>query len=329
MSHEITERADGTAETFQTLVPAWHGLGVTVAEAPNSADAIKLAGLDWTVSKVDAFARTVKTVDQVDHYQFHKADDYRAIIRDDNGRVLGFVTDKYVPVQNVQAFDFLDGLKQDGIVKYETAGSLRGGKAVWVLAKTDSIIEVAPGDRVQPYILFSTTHDGTGSIRILPTTVRVVCNNTLTVALGRHGTGITLRHDGTVTERLKAVTEIVRHATGKISLKLADAAKLVQRKLDKSEFAKFVDDLLPLDPESARPQLRLKAREQLAWNFYSNPRQNLPGIERSAWAAYNALSELTDHQSRFRSIESRFNSIVEGTANALKQKAFDNLVALV
>lgn len=332
--HELTIRDNGRAEAFfagdgKNLVPAWHGLGTNVLEAPNSEAAIRLAGLDWEVEKVGAAAQ-VDVGNEPGRFATFNAPNFRAIMRKDTTTVLGFVTDKYVPVQNVQAFDFLDGLQQDGLVKYESAGSLRGGKAVWVLARTGSVFEVVPGDAVQPYILFSTSHDGSSSIRIQPTTVRVVCANTLRIALGNHGVGATLRHDGTVMERLKVVRDILLVAFGKIHARLDEAQRLAATKLDKSAFQRFVDDVLPEpDVDAPRPALRHQAREHVAWNFYRNPRQQLPSIERSAWAAYNAVSEFADHVGKFRSPESRFVSVTEGGADALKQKAFEVALAFV
>lgn len=326
MAHELTIKANGEAEAFfagdgKNLNPAWHGLGTNVLDAPNSEAAIKLAGLDWSVLKIGAAA--------VGDGQINNAPDFRAIIREDNRTVLGFVTDRYQPVQNVEAFDFMDGLNQDGIVRYESAGSLRGGRVVWVLARMGSIINVVEGDGVQPYVLFSTSHDGTASICVQPTTVRVVCANTLRIALGRRGCGITFKHDGTVQERLAAASDAIKLSQGGIESQLEKAQALVAKRFDKDTFQRFVDDVLPLPEDATRPALRLKAREHVAWNFYSNPRQNLKGIERSGWAAYNAVSEFADHAAKFRSAESRFTSVIEGGADELKQRAFDKALSLV
>jgi phage/plasmid-like protein (TIGR03299 family) len=332
MAHELTVRSNGRAEAFyagngKVLNPAWHGLGTNVLDAPNSESAIKLAGLDWEVQKVEAAAKFRRPHSYAGEYL--NAPGFFATMRADNYAVLGFVGDKYVPVQNVQAFDFLDGLNQDGIVKYESAGSLKGGRIVWVLARMGSIVEVAKGDGVQPYILFSTAHDGTRSLRIVPTTVRVVCANTLRIALGAGAGGVSLRHDGTIHQRLNAIRDALANAGKVTEAKLRDAVRLTLTDVDKQVFQRYVDDLLPLDPDSERPALRLQAREAVAWNFYSNPRQNLPGIERTAWAAYNAVSEFADHAGKFRSAESRFVSVTEGGADALKQRAFDKALAMV
>lgn len=327
--HEITIRDDKQAEAMfagngKELVPAWHGLGTNVLDAPSSADAIRLAKLDWSVMMVQAMAYIPGP-----RNNYQMADDFRAIVRTDNRRVLGYVTDDYEPVQNSEAFDFLDNLNADRIVKYESAGSLRGGRKVWVLARTNTIYEVVPGDAVQPYILFTTSHDGSSSLRILPTTVRVVCANTLRIALGVHGAGFTVRHDGNVVEKLATIRDILKASNLKIEGRMAEAQRLAHTKLTKDAFQEFVDEVLPIPEKAKRPALRLQAREQVAWNFYSNPRQQLPGIERSAWAAYNAVSEMADHGSQFRGPESRFVSVIEGGADELKQHAFKTALSFV
>lgn len=326
MAHELTIKSNGEAEAFfagdgKVLNPAWHGLGKNVLDAPNSEAAIKLAGLDWTISKLAAAAKLGDT--------YIESPDFQATVRDDNGYILGYVTERYQPVQNVEAFDFMDGLNQDGIVKYESAGSLRGGRVVWVLARMGSIMEVVPGDAVQPYVLFSTSHDGTASICVQPTSVRVVCANTLRVALGRKGCGISFKHDGSVQERLAAAKDAVKLSQGGIAKQFEKAQILVSKQFGKDAFQKFVDEVLPLPEDAKRPALRLKAREHIAWNFYSNPRQQLKGIARTGWAAYNAVSEFADHAAKFRSAESRFTSTFDGGADELKQKAFDTALSLV
>lgn len=330
MAHELTQRSNGEAEAFfagngKELHPAWHGLGTNVLNAPNSEAAIKLALLDWDVLKVGAAAAYPSN----DGKNYVDSQDFYATVRSDNGFVLGFVGDKYKPVQNLEAFEFLDGLNQDGTVKYESAGSLRGGRVVWILARTASVFEVVSGDAVRPYILFSTSHDGSTGVRIQPTTVRVVCANTLRIALGRYGIGINLKHDGTINQRMKAVRDVLSLALGKTEDRMRQAQALVQKHFNKDAFQKFVDSVLPIPEDAKKPALRIKAREHVAWNFYSNPRQNLPGIERSAWAAYNAVSEFADHAAKFRSAESRFVSVTEGGADELKQSAFDTALSMV
>ena len=148
----------------------WHGLGTQVEEAPTSAEALRMAGLDWNVVQ-----RNIQVCGGA------KIQNYKANIRDSDGTVLGVVTDRYKIVQNAEAFEFTDSLI-GGEVRYETAGSLNGGRKIWLLAKLPETEIV--GDKTEPYLCFTNTHDGSGAIRVCMTPIRVVCNNTLNLALG-------------------------------------------------------------------------------------------------------------------------------------------------
>jgi phage/plasmid-like protein (TIGR03299 family) len=154
---------------FYVKEKPWHGLGERVEDALNSKQALEKAGLDWKVLQKKVF---------VDGYSVPQ---YKANVRSSDGKVLGIVSDKYKIVQNVDAFEFTDNIIGNGEieVKYETAGSLASGKKIWLLAKmpTTTIL----GDDVEPYMVFTNTHDGSGSIRVAMTPVRVVCQNTLTM----------------------------------------------------------------------------------------------------------------------------------------------------
>ena len=147
----------------------WHGLGEMVQEAPTSADALRLAGLDWRVD-----SKPVQVCGG------RKVDGFRANVRATDGAVLGMVSDRYRICQNTDAFDFTDNLI-GGEVRYETAGSLQGGRKIWLLAKLPDTFLL--GDAVEPYLCFTNSHDGSSAIRVCMTPVRVVCQNTLNIAL--------------------------------------------------------------------------------------------------------------------------------------------------
>src|SRR5258706_2371709 len=161
MAHELSINAAGQAEAFYALTPAWHGLGVTVKDAPNSVDAIRLARLDWGVVQQAVYTNSAQQtlIAGIDG-DMGKIEGWRANVRRDTGAVLGVVSSRYSVIQNVGAFDFVDALVQDGIVKYESAGAMRGGRVVWLLARMPGRGEVVGGDDLERFILFTNTHDG-------------------------------------------------------------------------------------------------------------------------------------------------------------------------
>lgn len=165
---------------FYVRQAPWHGLGNRVEHAPNSEEALEKAELDWKVIQT-----SIRTEDQME------IPGYKANIRESDQRVLGVVTDRYRIVQNSEAFSWTDELLGEG-VRYETAGSLQNGKKVWLLAKLPRIYNVT-GDNVSPYLVFSNSHDGRGAIKVAMTPIRVVCQNTLNLALNNaHRSGLRL-----------------------------------------------------------------------------------------------------------------------------------------
>ena len=155
---------------FYTRQKPWHGLGTMVQEAPASREALELAGLNWKVIQ-----KALLTADG------HLVPGFKANLRDSDNQVLGVVTDRYRVVQNEDAFAFTDALLGEGVT-YETAGSLQNGRRTWILAKLPQNYIIS-GDEITPYLVFMNSHDGTGAIKAAMTPIRVVCQNTLNLAL--------------------------------------------------------------------------------------------------------------------------------------------------
>ena len=155
---------------FYVREKPWHGLGTMVAEAPASADALIWAGLDWQVLQ-----KNVQTEDG------GWIAGYKANVRSTDGRVLGIVSDRYKVVQNQDAFQFTDELLGEGVT-YETAGSLQMGRKVWMLARMPQRYIIA-GDEIAPYLVIMNSHDGSSGVKVAMTPIRVVCQNTLNLAL--------------------------------------------------------------------------------------------------------------------------------------------------
>ena len=156
---------------FSVRETPWHGLGRIVMDAPASREALELADLDWQVESRNIYSGTGAMIPG-----------YRANVRSTDDAVLGVVSDRYRIVQNEEAFQFTDDLLGEGVT-YETAGSLQGGKKVWMLAKLPEKYIIA-GDEVTPYLVFFNSHDGSSGVKVAMTPVRVVCQNTLNLALG-------------------------------------------------------------------------------------------------------------------------------------------------
>jgi phage/plasmid-like protein (TIGR03299 family) len=337
MAHELSITADGQAEAFFALTPAWHGLGTVVDEAPSSAEAIKLARLEWEVMQQPIYTDSAQQT-LAGGPDKAKVAGWTANVRKDTGEVLGVVTDRYKPVQNVEAFSFCDGLLADGIIRYESAGAMRGGKIIWLLAqmpgRTD---EVAEGDTLRRFILFVNSHDGSRAALVLPTSVRVVCMNTLRLALGKgRANALRIRHTGEIDGKLDAARQAVGLVNSMFDANLGTARKLASRRLVHNDFIAYIDRLMPLgetDSERAKKH-RQEVRAKIKRNFYSDHRQQLGAIRQSAWAAFNSVTQFVDHQAERRGgttkqrAENGFCSVTLGAGHEAKQEAWNAAVEM-
>src|SRR5690606_38959722 len=167
---------------FYVKEKPWHGLGTMVEEAPDSEQALVLAGLDWAVRQEPLYLENGTQVPGM-----------VANVRATDGKVLGVVSTRYKVVQNREAFMWTDALLGQG-AGYETAGSLNAGRKLWLLARLEP--RHVLGEEFAPYLVFVNTHDGCGSIRVALTPIRVVCQNTVNMALRGAKRQWSARHTG-------------------------------------------------------------------------------------------------------------------------------------
>jgi phage/plasmid-like protein (TIGR03299 family) len=220
MAHEITIRADGTAEAAFAMTPAWHGLGVVLDHPMPSAEALTAAQLDWQVIQREVACIIPETVQTawgpVEQNRYQVIPGALANCRSDNGLVLGTVSDQYQVVQNLEAFQFLDELIENHEMQYESAFSLQGGRKVVLLGRLPKVDTVVSGDDSLRYILMSLHHDGSGAIRFGPCATRVVCANTYAMALQEgYVKELAIAHKGDVKSKLAQARSILGAANEK------------------------------------------------------------------------------------------------------------------
>lgn len=318
MAHELSFFGN-EAEAFFALKPAWHGLGTVLDYAPTSEAAIEAAHLDWRVSLEPL--RTTSGIDIPDNF---------ATVRSDTNQVLGVVSDKYKLVQNRQAFAFLDSLVENGDMVYESAGALKGGRVVWVLGRMPTVDTIAEGDDSKRYVLFSTSHDGSAAIHAIPTSTRVVCANTLRVAI--KGTGGGIRHTGNVKSKLDVARRYLSQFDEGFTLFRDKARKLAETKFTDAQAREYIATLFPevLDRQSRAHSIREKKINQVRQNF-RNDRQNLAAIKGTWWSLLNAVTELVDHAPESHGIkkttlqerkENKMISVLDGSGADFKSEAF-------
>jgi len=316
MAHEIDMTVEGGAAAF-AREPAWHGLGKVMAGTMTATEAIQAAGLDWEVQK-----RQMARPNGGGWMTEEK--DCFAVVRKDTDKTLGIVSDRYQPCQNKELSSFLDAVIGAG-AKIESAGALFGGKKVWFLCSLKDSFDVVPGDQIKPYALFINGHDGKTRLRVLPTTVRVVCNNTLTLATGKDSFGMTIVHDGRLTENVNRAREslgLVYYATERME---REAKELAGKQVRQSQLAAFfVQQVELMKFTKERSELVL---QQLS-TLNVGEQNNMRGMEGSAWSAFNSYSEWVDHATRRTGADARTESIWMGEGAKQKTRAWNQLLAL-
>lgn len=290
---------------FFVREPAWHGLGKIVQEAPSSAEALKMAELDWEVRQEPVF---VKVGD--DHILVPNA---MANVRTSDNSVLGIMTEKYKVVQNPEAFAFTDSLLETN-VKYESAGSLAGGKRIYLLARMPEIYKIA-GDDVEPFLVFTNSFDGKGAIRVALTPVRVVCQNTLNMALATAKRQWSTKHMGNMQEKMLEAQRTLELASNYMQGLSEEAERLLMKKISVDTLDAFLGALFPLDDEASNRKVNNVVELRNTFRTaYDSP--DLANFQGTAWGVINAVADMVDHATPQRAThtynEKRFESIIDG-----------------
>jgi phage/plasmid-like protein (TIGR03299 family) len=296
---------------FSVREKPWHGLGTIVAEAPASAEALKLAGLDWNVVQKPIYTSFNRPVEG-----------YKANVRDSDGKVLGVVSDRYKVVQNVDAFSFTDELLGKG-VRYETAGSLQEGRKVWLLARLPREYVIG-GELISPYLVFSNTHDGSGSVKVAVTPIRVVCNNTLNLALSKAKRAFSIMHTGNIHDKIQEAKDTLFMADAYMENLGAEFEQLRRQKVTDAQIKEYIEILLPMDdaPTSVQRKNVVRLREDMARRYYDAP--DLQKVGNNAYRFINAVSDFATHSNPLRRTvnynENLFSRTVDG--NPLIDRAY-------
>ncbi len=296
---------------FYTRQKPWHGLGTMVMEAPDSKTALSLAGLDWSVIQ--------KQLTTEDGFPVRG---FKANVRDLDNQILGVVTDRYKVVQNEEAFAFTDELLGEG-VRYETAGSLQSGRRTWILAKLPQRYIIS-GDEIAPYLVFMNSHDGTGAIKVAMTPIRVVCQNTLNLALSTARRSWSTNHVGNIKGKMEDARYTLLYAD-RYMAELGKAIDSLNRiKLSDRQIYGYIDALFPLmeNPSEQQKKNLLRMKEEVKMRYFEAP--DLKDVGKNAYRFVNAVSDFATHskplKERANYKESLFAKTIDG--NTMIDKAY-------
>lgn len=296
---------------FYVREKPWHGLGVEVKEAPTSADALICAGLNWSVIQKDVY-----TEDGI------RIAGYKANIRSTDDSALGIVSDRYKVVQNEDAFQFTDDLLGEGVT-YETAGALQDGKKVWMLAKMPNHYIIG-GDEIAPYMVVMNSHDGSSGIKVAMTPVRVVCQNTLNLALNTAKRAWTTKHTENVMNRVHEARETLMLAEAYMSGLGREIDSLSKVKLTDKKVMDFMQEFFPVteDMSDLAKKNNLRLLEDMKQRYRDAP--DLANIDKNGYRFINAVSDFATHADPLRKTknynENLFLRTIEG--NPMIDKAY-------
>lgn len=299
---------------FYTRVAPWHGLGTCVENAPGSQEALKVAGLDWKVVQKPIFTEEEQLVGG-----------FKANIRDRDNQILGVVTDRYKVVQNEEAFAFTDQLLGEGVT-YETAGSLQGGRRTWILAKLPQRYIIS-GDEITPYLVFMNSHDGTGAIKAAMTPIRVVCQNTLNLALSNAKRSWSANHVGNINGKLDDARYTLLYADKYMAELGRSIDRLNQIRLSDQKVYEYINTLFPLVDNATEQQKKnlLRMKEDVKARYFEAP--DLKHIGKNGYRFVNAVSDFATHSKPLRERstyrENLFSRTIEG--NPMIDRAYSLL----
>jgi phage/plasmid-like protein (TIGR03299 family) len=323
MAHEL-EMVNGKAQMAWVGDVPWHSLGTKVDDNLSANEMLIAAGLDWTVDKLPQFV-------EIDGKKIETGQ--KALVRSSDNSILTYVSDGWNPVQNHEAFDFFHDFVEMGKMKMHTAGSLKMGKRVWGLAKIEEDFEILGRDKIESYLLFSNPHEYGRGIDVRLTNTRVVCQNTLSLALeGKNETMIKLNHSR------KFDAEAVKKTLGMAHNKTQEykeAAEFLSSKRYTNDTARaYLDELFPKSADKKLPESLtslLNVNETLSRTaqkvfdvIETQPGANLG--EGSYWQLLNAVTYFTNHMAG-RNLDNRASSLLYGVNRDKNIQALNKAVA--
>ena len=335
MSHEIETHTTETGETIAAALfartDAWHKLGTTLPDAFTAEDAMTIGHLGgWNVRKTP-LSTTILREDGVDVVEIP---DRFATVRTNpwTGGVdyLGVVGAQYTPIQNEEHCQLLDALVDESGSKFDTAGSLRGGRHVFITMKLPTHMAIGGVDDLDLYIAALNAHDGTASFRLVVTPVRVVCANTQAAALGNNRGIYAIRHTVNARDSITEARRSLDLTFNYLEDFQAEAEKMIQTTMTNAEFERLIRTEFAATGESKRAQTAADQLTDTLMSLFAEADTNAP-IRNTRWGGYQAITEWADHFTSPRSTDgipvdvARAERVLMGAGLNDKRRAFDLL----
>jgi phage/plasmid-like protein (TIGR03299 family) len=317
MPHNLNVTDGGPSMMYVGETP-WHSLGTKLDRPATAEEAIQAAHLDFTVEKY-RLKTTPNDLQVESHF---------ATVRTDTMEVLGVVGSRYEPIQNKDAFTTFDALVGEGEAIYHTAGALGKGEQIWLLAKLPDYIRINGNDLVEKYLLLVNSHDGSSTVRVKLTPIRVVCENTLSLALSGAEQEVHVRHTLNAKEKLKEAHEILG-LTNKLYSELdAIFNRMSERQVEQQALSDYVKAIFPDNPASTDHSWVKKVHDTIF--DLADSGEGAKMAKGTLWGAYNAVTEYVDHYRNPKGDETqRLKSMWFGSGERIKKNAFRAAVAVM
>lgn len=339
MSHELDRNTDGTAAMFSVRQTPWHREGTLLRNAPSLDEALRVGGLDFEVEVRPLYTRVHQYPGVPDIFGYRTAANACATVRTDREAVLGVVSPRYQPLQNRDAFGVLEPLLDSGLASLETGGSLRDGRDVWMLVRfnVDSpVVREVFADEIIPFSLISNNHTGQRKVIVQETPVRVVCANTLGLALSKRKRALSIRHTGSVEAR---TAEAARRLWSGLVERYEAAARqyemLKARHMDMAMFRRLVLDVAAMIPQRL-DRAGLTPRQEAARARIVARRNRIAQLwvegaghrgDHSMYEAYQATVESLDHDANLWRVRGqRTGALLDGRLADVKHRVLATLV---
>lgn len=287
----------------------WHGLGTAVPDAVTSAEAMEIAGLGWKVKTENVFDARGNAVPR-----------YIAVTRDTDEKILGVVGAGYVPIQNADAFGFMDSLFADRSLLYDTAGALNGGSTIWMLARMASDMRVMD-DVYAQFLLAATSHDASRALSIYATSVRVVCANTLIMATKARA-AVNIRHTGDIGDKMNKARAVLQATTDEQRRYQEWLQKLSEAQVSEKTVTNIQEKLFG-GLDEATPTQRKNAIE----SFLAIYKEEAERVGATGYALANAVTGYADHKIRVTKDSNKLISSLTGRSAMFKKQGLVAIAA--
>lgn len=323
MAHQIEQFSDGSAGFASARLDAWHRLGTVTPDAMTAAEALSAARLGgWNVRKLILTARELTD----DGVTSHEVNRFYATARTNpvtgNTDIMGVVGETYHPVQNEENCEILDALVDESGAHFETAGSLYGGRQVFVTMKLPQGMLLNGQDALDLNIAALNSHDGSTAFRLLITPVRIVCANTQAMAISAAKTSFSIRHTETAKGRIAEARRALGLTWNYLEEFQAQAERMMSAELTVKEFRKVIDELWrPVNGADSARTIGNSVRRDAALDHLFGQADTQKGIRGTRWAGLQAITEYIDHVAPAKDAYARAVRTVSGDSMRMKEQA--------